>query len=346
MKRNLAWIILVICSLSMGVAASDKYFGFASDKYFGFAYVANQASNTVTVIDRATNSVVATIGVGPTPGGVAVTHDGKEVWVVAENEIDIIDTATNKVSATLSFSYDLQPLVQPNSVVFSPDGKRAYVVINEINNLSIGGNGIVLVIDRASHVIVKTIVVGEFPWSVAITPNGKHLYVTNSIDGTVSVIDTTTLSVVYTTPVIAGQTFGLATTPDGKYVYVMGGNVGGSAALVMDTATNAITTTIPMPSAAWVAITPNGKFAYVTDVDFDTVRVIDTKTKSIAATITGPACSTLCGATGVAIGPFGRYAYATSHGDSVYVINTSSNTVVDTIVVGNGPAGIAVRPLP
>jgi len=51
--------------------------------------------NSVSVIDRATNSVVATIDGIPAPGGVAVTHDGKEVWVVAYNEVDVIDTATN-----------------------------------------------------------------------------------------------------------------------------------------------------------------------------------------------------------------------------------------------------------
>jgi YVTN family beta-propeller protein len=214
-----------------------------------------------------------------------------------------------------------------------------------VNDL-LEGFGTVSVIDRSSHAVVKNITVGEFPWSVAITPNGKRVYVTNSIDGTVSVIDTTTLSVVYTTPVIAGQTFGLAVTPNGKYVYVMGGSV----ALVMDTATNAITTTIPMPSAAWVAITPNGRFAYVTDVDYDTVRVINTTTNTIAKTIPGASCTTLgvpiCYATGVAIGPFGRYAYATSHGDRVFVIDTFINAVVDTITVGMAPVGIAVRPLP
>jgi len=343
MKRSLAWIILFVCLLGMGIAAAQ--FRPSPDVGFRFAYVANFGSNSISVIDRATNTVVDTIAVGPTPGGVAVTHDGKEVWVLAENEVDVIDTATNAISAKLTFSYELFPPVQPNSIVISPDDRRVYVV----NDL-LDGFGTVSVIDRSSHAVLKNITVGEFPWSVAVTPNGKRVYVTNSIDGTVSVIDAITLSVTYTTPVIAGQTFGLAVTPDGKYVYVMGGGVSGNAALVMDTATNAITTTIPMPSAAWVAMTPNGRFAYVTDVDYDTVRVINTTTNTVVKTISGASCTTLgvsiCYPTGVAIGPFGKYAYATSHGDSVYVIDTSSNAVVDTITVGTAPGGIAIRPLP
>jgi YVTN family beta-propeller protein len=37
------------------------------------AYVANFGSNTVSVIDTATNTVVATITVGPQPLGIAIT---------------------------------------------------------------------------------------------------------------------------------------------------------------------------------------------------------------------------------------------------------------------------------
>jgi YVTN family beta-propeller protein len=48
-----------------------------------FAYVANNSSNTVSVIDTATTppSVVATIPVGNGPSGVAVAPDGKHVYV-------------------------------------------------------------------------------------------------------------------------------------------------------------------------------------------------------------------------------------------------------------------------
>jgi YVTN family beta-propeller protein len=90
--------------------------------------------------------------------------------------------------------------------------------------------------------------------------------------------------------------------------------------------TNAIKTTIPV-SGPWLAITPNGKFAYVTNADFDTVKVIDSTTNTLAATITGNPCSvygwTTCYGTGVAIGPNGKYAYTASHGDFIYVIDAT-----------------------
>ncbi len=335
MKRNLVLTLFIVCLLCIGMAAADRG--------FRFAYVANQGSNTVSVIDRAINSIVATIGGIPAPGGVAVTHDGKEVWVVAANEIDVIDTATNTVAST--FALNNPGLIFPNSVVFGPLDFRAYVV-NDFYNAQ--GNGTVSVIDRYSHALLATIVVGEGPRCIAISPNGKRVYVTNGEDGTVSVIDTTTLTVVTTIPNFIGTAYGLAVTPDGKYVYAMGSTLG---IVVIDTATNNITTTIsptliPGYIPCNVAITPNGKFAYVTACGANSVVVVDTKLNTIVDTIP-VGTPTLGPVYGVAIGPFGRYVYVTSSPtNDVYVIDTSSNTVVDTIAVGGDPYGIAVRPLP
>ena len=39
------------------------------------------SSNTVSVIDTASNTVVTTVPVGTSPHGVAVTPDGKHVYV-------------------------------------------------------------------------------------------------------------------------------------------------------------------------------------------------------------------------------------------------------------------------
>ena len=47
-----------------------------------FAYVANSGDGTVSVIDTATNTVVATVTVANF-GGVAVTPDGTHVYVMA-----------------------------------------------------------------------------------------------------------------------------------------------------------------------------------------------------------------------------------------------------------------------
>jgi YVTN family beta-propeller protein len=68
------------------------------------AYV---TTNAVSVIDTATNTVVATIPVGVSPIGVAITPDGTRAYVTNEGSntvsgtVSVIDTATNTVVATI-----------------------------------------------------------------------------------------------------------------------------------------------------------------------------------------------------------------------------------------------------
>ncbi len=120
------------------------------------AYVTDISSNTVSVIDTATNTVVATIPVGVNPFGVAITPDGTRAYVtdVSSNTVSVIDTATNTVVATIPVG------VIPRGVAITPDGTRAYAT-NE-------GSNTVSVIDTATNTVVATIPVGVIPFGVAI----------------------------------------------------------------------------------------------------------------------------------------------------------------------------------
>src|SRR5258708_11574234 len=114
-------------------------------------YVTNSITftGTVSVIDAATNTVSATIPVGPCPGGVAVSPDGTKVYVtIFSNAVSVIDTATNTVSATIPLG---PPGTDPIGVAVSRDGSRVYVA-----NLS----GTVSVIDAATNTVGATIPLG------------------------------------------------------------------------------------------------------------------------------------------------------------------------------------------
>ena len=83
---------------------------------------------------------------------------------------------------------------------------------------------------------------------MAITPDGKHAYVTNFTDSTVSVITTATGAV--STPITVGEAPAtVAITPDGKHAYVTneGPNGAGNTVSVITTATGAVSP--PSPSA-------------------------------------------------------------------------------------------------
>ena len=202
-----------------------------------------------------------------------------------------------------------------------------------------GGSGDVSMIDTASNTVVgDPIVVGGFPSSIAITPDGKHAYVTN-FNSSVSVIATATNTVVAT---IAVGFFpnGIAITPDGKHAYVTNG--GSNDISVIDTTSNTVSTTITFPVGSVlvdVAIAPDGKHAYVTTGSG--VSVIDTASNTVVDMIV----AVDPGGHEIAITPDGKRAYMTNfNSSSVSVIDTASNTIVDTIVVGSGPADIAITP--
>jgi YVTN family beta-propeller protein len=88
-----------------------------------FAYVANTSSATVSVIDGATSTVVATIHVGAQPFGVAVNSTGTRAYVAnfGDNTISVIDTSTNTVVATVPVGN------APTGVAVNAAGTAVYV---------------------------------------------------------------------------------------------------------------------------------------------------------------------------------------------------------------------------
>ena len=178
------WAVMaLVASLSAGPARAAP-----------FAYVANVSSNNVSVIDTATNTVVATVPVGKHPDGVAVSPDGKHAYVTnfASDSVSVIGTLTNTVEATVPVG------VQPFGISVTPDGQHVYVANYGANSVS--------VIATATNEVVDTVTMGlNGPSGVAVSPDGKHAYVTNSeIPNSVSVIDTALNKLVTTVSLVGG----------------------------------------------------------------------------------------------------------------------------------------------
>jgi YVTN family beta-propeller protein len=322
-RQYLSRVLIIFLSLGAGLVSSTAQ---AQTN----AYVTN-LSGTVSVIDTATNTVVATIPVGTFPSGVAVTPDGTRVYVTnLFNSISVIDAATNTVVVTISSGQF------PTGIAITPDGTRAYVVNQFLNTQ---GHNTVSVIDTTTNTIVATIPVGRGPSQIAITPDGTRAYVPDQQDFIISVIDTASNTVVTTIP-LSGSA-GIAITPGGTQAYVT--SPGGNTVSVIDTATNTVGATISLgtnQNPFDVAITPDGTRAYVTINFPNNVSVIDTATNTVVATI-----PVGVGPNGLAITSDGTRAYVTDDdSNSVSVIDTTTNTVVDTIPVGVSPFGIAITP--
>jgi YVTN family beta-propeller protein len=297
-------------------------------------------SNTVSVIDTATNTVIATVPVGGY--GVAVTPDGSRVYVTTRDSVTVIDTATNMVIGS-PIPVDTHPI----AVAVTPDGSRAYVL---------GSFGSVTVIDTTTNTVVppEIITLHQGAGGIAVTPDGSKVYAAitfshYSCDGALAVISTVSNTVI--NHIGAGcSPGGVAVSPDGSRVYATGEllvNIIPPMALgvvsVIDTATDTVITLVTVGVNPFgVAVSPEGSKVYVTNSG--SVSVIDTATNTVVDAI--PVGS---GPTGLALTPDGSKLYvADTLSNAVSVIDTATNTkLVPPIPVGQDPIafGIFIQPV-
>ena len=328
-----------------------------------FAYVTNQSSNNVSVIDTSTNTVVATIDLrictgegefltcdSPGPAGIAITPDAKHAYVADEliGAVSVIDTSMNTVSST-RINIPCPPdggscSKSPVGVGITPDGRFVYVTNTNGHFIS--------VIGTSTNTVTATITQGVSgsPFGIAITPDGAFAYVANGpLANTVSVISTAGNMVVATVALqgTTGNPTGVAVHPSGFFAYVSVSTStettpSGNVQVIRTSDNTVVGSPIPVgggPSS--VAFTPNGAFAYVTNEGAGTVSVIKTANNSVVSTVTVGSLPTQ-----VAITPDGTLAYATNAGSStVSVINTTNNTTQSPVTVGTAPFGVAITPV-
>ncbi len=126
-----------------------------------FAYITNTGSDNVSVIDMATNTVVATVPVGDGPFGIAVDYLGPRIYVAnrLSNNVSVIDMATNTVVATVPVGSG------PSGVSFGRqmNGRAAFVTSPLSGNVSM--------INAATNTVTATVGVGDAPTGIAQIKN-------------------------------------------------------------------------------------------------------------------------------------------------------------------------------
>ncbi len=289
-----------------------------------FAYITNLGDGSVSVIDTATDSVVATVAAGFGPFGVAVNPGGNHTYVtnLNGNNVSVIGTATNSVVATVPVG------VRPLGVAVNPAGSRVYVANGNSNNVS--------VIDTPTNTVIATVVVGTSPIGVAVNPAGTRVYVSNENSNNVSVIETATNTVIATVG-LGSKPAGIVFNPAGTRAYVT--NFASNNVSVIDTATTTVIATVVVgTSPVGIAINPTGTRAYVANLTNNNVSVIDTASNTVVATVM---VGTL--PQGVAVNLAGTRAYVPNRtSNNVSVIDTATNTVVTTLVVGRTPSAFGI----
>ncbi len=191
----------------------------------------------------------------------------------------------------------------------------------------------VFVIDTLDDQIVNKIHVGSgvAPWSVAVSPDKKYVYVGASVsDDTFYAVDTKTNEVVSSIP-LGGIPSDIAVTDDGKYVY-MSLKWFNDGISVIDTSDFHLIQTITGLTNEPVAITitPDSKYIYV--ANHQSVSVIRTFDYSLVKEITLD--GSLSDITISRDGSYVLVADAHLEKSNVYVIDTKQNSVIKVITDG------------
>ncbi len=133
-------------------------------------WVANPDTNTVGVIDTASNTKVAEIAVGQSPRSVAIAPDGR-VWVTSKDAatISILSPSTLAVVQTVTLPF----ASRPHGMAFVPGGGSALVVLE--------ATGQVLKLDATSGKTLATLSVGDNPRHVSVSADGATALVSRFI---------------------------------------------------------------------------------------------------------------------------------------------------------------------
>ncbi len=257
-----------------------------------------------------------------------------------DQTINVIDLQTGQSAQTLTLKKSWLGLA------FAPDGKRFFVSGGDDNEVMVfdfaGGKA-----EQAGKIILgsgdyhklndrdraeaRRKGLGEyaFPAGIAVTPDGKRLYVAENLTNKVAVVDLADQKVV--TKIEVGEyPYDCEISGDGKRVYVS--NWGSRSIAVIDASSNQVLNSIPAgdhPND--LELTRDGKTLYVANANSNTVSVIDTaQMKEIEAISTAlhpksPICST---PNAVALSPDEK---------TLYIANADNNNVavVDVAKRGN-----------
>ena len=328
-KTSLALFLLAASSPSVMAQQGDR------------VYTAEQNSNTVSVIDPATNKLLGSIRLGddvpialsPLYRGELLVHglgfspDHKTLNVISigSNSVTLIDTETNKVKGKIYVGRS------PHEGFFRPNGRELWVTVRGENYIS--------VIDPIRMKEIRRIVTANGPGMVLFRPDGRFAFVPSSFTPECDVIDTATYRVIARIPQVSPFSPNLAVDQDEVWFTLK--DTGRTQIISAKPPFHTITTlkTGPITNHVTFIHNTNGSFAYITVGGRNQVlayrRRSDAPPELIATIPTGDLPHGIWGS-----GDGSRVYVGLENGDAVQAIDTLANNVIATIPVGQLPQAL------
>jgi len=173
--------------------------------------VVSVGSNSVTLIDTATNKVKGTVYVGRSPHEAFFTPDGRELWVTVRGEdyVSVIDPMKMKETRRVQLANG------PGMTMFGPDGRYAFVCSSFTPELA--------VIETASHKVIQRLPqASPFCPNIAVSPESDEVWITLKDIGKVQVFKAKPpfeqIALLDTGPITNHVNF--ANNGNGKFAYI------------------------------------------------------------------------------------------------------------------------------
>lgn len=289
----------------------------------GVLYVQNSNSNTITVVDLATNAILRNITVDGTIHNIKLSDDQMTLYILTSDgdsgTIFMLNTTTNELMNEISTEVSVQDIAMFNGTMYASD--------------VLGGKILVM---NANGTLIDEIDISSKPQYMEVRPDGQVLYVT-SLTGPISVVDLEQKREI--NEIDSGSMpHRLSFTNQGSILFVA--NTGSDTLSAIDSRKHEIIKSIAVgDSPEYVALNPDQTLAYVSNMDSNTVSIVDAD-KVINEIRVGN------GPYGIAFSADGGdLAYVSNtRGNDISVINTTSSNVTSTISAGGaGPHQIVAR---
>jgi len=253
-------------------------------------YFTNEALHTLDAVDGVTLAVVARVPLSGRPNNVAITNDGKKVYVgiaQAPGAVDVIDTVTLTNAKSIPVKGSI------HNVYVTPDAKYAV-------SGSIPGR-MITVIDTQTDTIAWELQLsaGIRPMTFDTKPDGstKRIFVQLSDYHGIAVVDFDARKEVqridmpeikgeekHTTGLQGAPAHGLGVTPDGKVLF-------STSKMYSTMYAYSLPNLEPIGHVhvgqhpEWVTFSPDGRHVYVAAAGDNSTTVVDTKTLKVVANI-------------------------------------------------------------
>jgi YVTN family beta-propeller protein len=349
MNASLAVVIALFAAFCSGTADAGQAPGAASapDQPVSArdrVYLGEQYSNTISVVDPASNTLVGAIRLGdPQPGnmsplyrgqllvhGLGFSPDHRTLVAVSigSNSVSFIDTATNAVKHITYVGRS------PHEAFFTPDGREVWV--------SVRGEDYIAVLDAKRYGEIARLPVPNGPGMVIFSPDGRYGYVCSSFTPQTRIFEVRTRRVVGQVAQPSPFCPNIAATPRGDQVWFTLKDIGKVVVFNARPPFNVLREidTGPITNHVNFALTDQGQLAYVTVGGLNEVQVFRTDTFERIATIpTGPLPHGMWPS-----GDGTRMYVGIENGDAVSAIDTKLQRVVATIPTGQAAQAVVYVP--